>query len=139
MSEQMEQYKAYLQDIGNLGSRHENTRGFYLSVLSALIAFLALSGDKGPLSAIGAHLYRVVAIVGIAVCIFWIIQTLSFAAIFKVKLELLGRIEEGLPYKLFSVEYPKFRQDWRFFRLTYVECLLAGVLGSLFLVSILLK
>ena len=141
MSEHLEQYKAYLQDLGNLGSRHETARGFFLSVLSALIAFLALAGNQGPLGKIGGPLYTLVAIAGIAVCAFWIAYTLSLSAIYRVKFRLLGEIEKNckLPCKLFSVEFPLLTDDPRYSRLTYIECGLAVVLAVLFFGSIVIK
>jgi hypothetical protein len=42
----IEQYKAYLADVGNIGTRHENTRRFYLSIVSALFVFLSLAVRK---------------------------------------------------------------------------------------------
>jgi|KBSMisStaDraftv2_1062788.scaffolds.fasta_scaffold1966301_2 hypothetical protein len=35
-SDWLEQYKAYLADLGNVGSRYTTANGFYLPVISAL-------------------------------------------------------------------------------------------------------
>ena len=61
-NQKIEQYKAYMQDVANIGSRHETARGFYLSVLTALLAFVALSGKDGPLNGIGANLFIVLSL-----------------------------------------------------------------------------
>ncbi len=47
LSDMTEQYKAYLQDLGNIDARHETARGFYITVLSALLSFLALAARTG--------------------------------------------------------------------------------------------
>ncbi len=39
----IEQYKAYLQDLGNIGARHENSRRYYLSVVPALFAAVVMT------------------------------------------------------------------------------------------------
>jgi hypothetical protein len=44
----LELFKTYLDDLGRIGSRHENVRTFYVSVISALFVFLAMAGKDGP-------------------------------------------------------------------------------------------
>jgi hypothetical protein len=43
-SDWMDQYKAYLADLGNVGSRYATANGFYLSIISALLGVLAPDG-----------------------------------------------------------------------------------------------
>jgi hypothetical protein len=45
----VEMYKAYLEDLGRIGGRHENARKFYVSVISALFVFLSMAGTGGLL------------------------------------------------------------------------------------------
>jgi hypothetical protein len=47
-AEYLEQYKPYLQDVGNIGARHENSRGLYLSARSALFVLLSMARKDGP-------------------------------------------------------------------------------------------
>lgn len=135
----IEQYKAYMQDVANIGTRHETARGFYLSVLSALLAFVALAGTDGPLSGIGPRLFIVISLGAIAICILWFLNTLSFAALYGAKLSQLQKMEEGLPFKNFTDEYKTLKKDWRYTRLTTVECFVASTFIVLFIVALALK
>ncbi|MBI5890835.1 MAG: hypothetical protein HZB47_09180 [Nitrosomonadales bacterium] len=135
----IEQYKAYMQDVANIGSRHETARGFYLSVLSALLAFVALAGKDGPLSGIGSNLFIVISLGAIAICILWFLNTLSFSALYGAKLGQLHKMEEVLPFKNFTDEYKVLKKNWRYIRLTTVECFVAGVFAILFTVALALN
>ena len=39
----IEQYKAYIQDLGNIGTRYTTSNAFYLSVITALLGILSLT------------------------------------------------------------------------------------------------
>lgn len=138
MSEKVEQYKAYLQDIGNIGARHETARGFFISVLSALLTFLALAGKDGPLKDIGYALVLVVGIGSFAICILWLCNTLAFSALYSHKFGRLGHMEKELPFQNFEGEYAALKNDRRFLPITYIECGVAAVFALLFVAVILL-
>lgn len=107
----MEQYKAYLQDIGNIGVRHENSRRFYLAAPSALFAFLALAGKDGPLKIAGPALV-LVGIVGIVLCIVWLMHMQAFRAIYLAKFNVLRKMEEkGCLYPIFKEEWEGFEES----------------------------
>lgn len=135
----IEQYKAYMQDLANIGSRHETARAFYLSVLSALLAFVALAGKDGPLNSIGIHLFELISVGAIAICVLWLANTLSFAALYHAKLAQLTKMEEKLPYQNFAAELIELKVDWRYFQLTTVEGFVASVFITLFLVALVLN
>ncbi len=136
MSDMIEQYKAYLQDLGNIGSRHETARGFYITVLSALLTFLALAAKDGPLKDIGHSLVVVVGIGGIAICALWLFHTLAFTALYSAKLGRVSEMETKLPFQNFAAEYAALKADRRYQPLTYVECFVALVFGGLFFVTV---
>lgn len=136
MSAMIEQYKAYLQDLGNIGARHEAARGFYITVLSALLSFLALAGENGPLKEIGHSLVVVIGIGGIAICILWLFHTLAFTALYSAKFGRLNQMENDLPFQNFKGQYAALKKDWRYQPITYIECFVAVVFGCLFLAAI---
>jgi len=138
-NQKMEQYKSYMQDVANIGTRHETARGFYLSVLSALLAFVALAGNDGPLKGIGSHLFMVISVGAIAICGLWLLNTLSFAALYHAKLGRLHVMEEKLPFQNFAAEFEVLKQDWRYIRLTTVECWVAFIFMTLFVVALVLN
>ncbi len=104
----IEQYKAYLQDIGNIGVRHENSRRFYLAAPSALFTFLALAGKDRPLKIVGSALI-LIAIVGILLCIVWLMHMQAFRAIYLAKFNVLRKMEEK------GCIYPIFKEEWEGF------------------------
>ncbi len=139
MSDMLEQYKASLQDLGNIGSRHETARGFYLSVLTALLAVLALADQEKILYAVGGHLLLVVGIAGMAVCALWFLQTLTLTALYAARFRGLEAMEKKLPFQNFEAQYALLKKDWRYIPITYIECAVATVFFVLFLAVMLLK
>ncbi|MFC1750968.1 hypothetical protein ACFL2V_19420 [Pseudomonadota bacterium] len=135
--EKLEQYKAYLRDLENIGSRSETARGFFLSVLSALLALLTVltshSGDSNQ-----SIYFIIIGIGGCAICVLWAIHTLSFSAIFSAKLGVIEELEKDFPYHVFRLEFARLKKDWRYIRLTYVECCVALVFFILFMVTMIL-
>jgi hypothetical protein len=138
-NQMIEQYKSYLQDLANIGSRHETARGFYLSVLSALLAFVALAGKDGPLDGIGSHLFVVVSLGAIAICGLWLVHTLSFAALYSAKMGRIKVMEEKLPFRNFAEEFKALKEDWRFIPLTTVEGCVASIFIILFVAALALN
>jgi hypothetical protein len=78
MPDHIEQYKAYLQDVGNIGVRHENSRKFYLAVV---FVFISMAGVDGLFANVRGHVLTLASAVGILLCIVWVMHMQSFAAI----------------------------------------------------------
>lgn len=132
----LELYKAYLEDLGRIGGRHETLRQFYLSVISALFVFLALAGGTDALlGKVRGSVLIVVGLVGAMVCVSWLLHMWSFARLFKIKKKTLGELESAFQFSVtpFSRELqldvdPKFRRP----RLTSVDRLMASIFIVLF-------
>lgn len=139
MSDQMEQYKAHMQDLASIGSRHETARGFYLSVVTALLAVLALADKDKILFGLGEELLRVVGIAGMAISALWFFQTLALTALYFARFKRLEAMEEQLPFQNFKAQYTQLKDDWRYIPITKIECAVAAVFFVLFLVVIFLK
>lgn len=117
----IEQYKAYLQDVGNIGARHASTNALYVSILSALLVFLSLTGGERPaLGAIGQTAQATVGIVAILLCAAWFAQLKSFGYLYKAKFDVLRALEkDGSLYECFQKELDLL--DPKFFRFTALE------------------
>ncbi len=89
-------YQAYLDDIGRIGGRHENARTFYVSVMSALFVFLSMAGKDGIFVNVQGPVLRVVAVVGILICLAWFEHMRAFGALFGAKLKTVHKLEEAL-------------------------------------------
>lgn len=138
--DQLEQYKAYLQDVGNIGARHETSRNFYLSVVSALFVFLAMAGKDGVFQGVQGTVLVLVALFGIAMCGVWILHMLSFGAIYRAKFGVLRAIEEQ--HKLFHIfdeEWKLLSADRRYKALTALDSVMPVLFAVLFFVLLAIK
>ncbi len=129
----LEQYKAYFQDVGNIGSRHENCRRFYLSIVSVLFVFLSMTGEDGPFMNVKFAIQEVVGVFGLLLCIVWIMHMQSFAAIFRAKFKVLREIEgeKGL-FDVSGREWKHLTSDPRYRCLTLIDSVIPIVFASLF-------
>jgi hypothetical protein len=101
----MDQYKAYLADLGNVGSRYATANGFYLSVISALLGVLALTESSKLLGTVPRSTLWVVCLFASVICIAWT-RTLGFyKRLFAAKFQVLDQLEAHLPHRCYSEEY----------------------------------
>lgn len=89
----VEQYKAYLQDLGNIGTRYATSNGFYLSVITALLGILSLTNRGQGLSDLQTILRLTVPAFAIELCFVWHQTVLFYRAIFDAKFRVLREIE----------------------------------------------
>ena len=136
----LELYKAYLDDLGRMGGRHEVARAFYLSVISALFVFLSLSGTTGPLVAVSAGVQIVVCLVGILISLVWFLHMCSFGTLFRAKKHMLvqAETEAKFPIKPFTEE-AVFLQSNKRLRLTVIDRLVSVAFAVLFAALAVLK
>ena len=134
----LELFKSYLEDLGRIGGRHETLRQFYVSVISALFVFLAMAGKEGLFQAVRGGVLVIVALVGIIVCVAWILHMSSFADLFSAKTATLCKLEEKLPFQLFSTEKQELKEKGRI-RLTTVDRIIAAAFILLFIALLFFK
>lgn len=122
MTDHIEQYKAYLQDVGNIGVRHENSRKFYLSVVSALFVFVSMAGEEGIFANVRGNVLTLTGLVGILLCIVWVMHMQAFGAIYRAKFDVLRGIENkhGL-FHIFDEEWSFLKANPRFRMLTFID------------------
>jgi len=101
----LEQYKAYLQDLGNLGTRSTTSNSFFLSILSALLGLLTLMKPSEGVSDLRTPLRVAVPLFALGLCCMWR-QTIQFYdTMFKVKFDVLRELERhGSLYPIFERE-----------------------------------
>jgi hypothetical protein len=71
----LDQYKAYLEDLGNVGTRYTTSNGFHLSVVTALLG-VSVSGFA------------------VLVCLIWSRSVASYRKLFGIKFTILREMEE---------------------------------------------
>jgi hypothetical protein len=135
-----EQYKTYFQDLGNIGLRHENTRRFYLSVLSVLFVFLSMAGENGPLVSVKSDVQILVGIVGVILCSAWFVHMRSFGSIFLAKFKVLREIEKQLGlFHVFDREYKHLKSFSWYNKTTVIDSVTPGLFVALFIATMYFK
>jgi len=106
----LEQYKAYLGDLGNIGTRYATVQGFYVSVIAALISVLALSESNKILSQLQTSTLVVVCLFAVVLCIVWAVTIRFYHRLFGAKFAVLKALETNLAYNCFDQEYKVLRR-----------------------------
>jgi hypothetical protein len=133
------QYTAYMEDVGNIGDRHQTARRFYLSVISALLVFLSMAGGKGPFNDVKLRVQIVVGFAGLAICLLWFCHMRSFGALYKAKFDILKKMEKSLPYQIFAEEWECLEKAGGYALLTSVDALMPVVFALICLAILALK
>lgn len=105
----IEQYKAKIADLGNLGVRHTAASASYVSIVSALLAVLALK--EKALANVDAAIFEMVCGAGFGITILWWFALSFFRSLFRAKLKVLEQIEEVLPFQTFRTEFQLMRDS----------------------------
>ena len=134
ITQALEQYKAYLQDLGNIGARFSTANGFFISVITALVGILAFTKTGEVLSDLKTIFRLAVPLFASLVCWIWSREIKFYQEIFRVKFQILREIEKdgGL--------FPAFAQEKDLFKtggagwLLENEGLLPLILAVIFLV-----
>ena len=101
----LDQYKAYLQDLGNIGTRYAHSNSFFLSILTALLGLLTLMRPSEGLSDLRPMLRILVPLFALMLCWVWRQTMLFYGVIFKVKFDVLRELERhGELYPIFERE-----------------------------------
>ena len=104
----LEQYKAYLGDLGNIGTRYTTANGFFLSAITALLAILALT-KKGESYSELRSLEWVIPIFAILICWVWSGTIRFYKDLFLVKFDILRELEKlGGLHNVFKREEQEF-------------------------------
>jgi hypothetical protein len=101
----LEQYKAYIVDLGNFGTRYSRAHSLYFSLLGATIAVLGLT-DSGKLlgGPLRGHVVWIVAAFGIGLCLLWLATANYYSAAFAAKFKVLRELEKSLPVQPYTME-----------------------------------
>ena len=97
-------YKTYVADLGNVGARYATENGFYLSVISALLAILGYMSKDPSLSAHGVFLNVLIALFACVVCWLWRRTILFYRGLFAVKFQVIRDIEQAMAVRPYTEE-----------------------------------
>ena len=92
----LEQYKAYISDLGNFGARYAALHTLYFSLLGATIAVLGLTGTGKLLGPLNGVVIWIVALFGLCLCGLWFFTANYYRAAFGAKFKVLRELEATL-------------------------------------------
>jgi uncharacterized YccA/Bax inhibitor family protein len=107
----LEQYKAYISDLGNIGTRYATVQGFYVSVIVALLSVLALAESNKILSQLQTGTLIVVCLFAVALCFVWALTIRFYKRLFRAKFGVLKALEGNLAYRCFDVEFKLLKPE----------------------------
>lgn len=126
----VEQYKAKLTDLGNLGSRQTAMSAYYVSVLTALVGVFAFK-DRALADVDGTVLFMICG-AGFLVSCLWYSSLGFFRSLFRAKLKVLGEMERSMPFQTFEQEFQSMKQQGNASWL-WIERMVPAVFGCFFL------
>src|SRR5262249_9458398 len=100
----LEQYKALIGDVGHIGTRYATTNRFYLSIVSAFVAVLALTESGKAVEDVNLLLVLIVSIFAMIICYIWTKTVNFYRALFGAKLQVLGEMEKSLAFPAYARE-----------------------------------
>ena len=104
----LEQYKTYISDLGNIGTRYATSNGFHLSVVTALLGILALTKPNEAFEGSKVYLGLVVSVFAVLVCMVWSKSVASYRKTFAIKFAVLRQMEqEGHLFPIYTLEDQK--------------------------------
>jgi hypothetical protein len=133
----VEQYKLYVQMADNISLRRSQSNQFYISVLSALLAVVALvgklygSGEDAQIELVNLA-FLCITILGLIICIVWAVNLLSYRQLNSGKFKVIHEMESMLPYACYDREWAILGQGHslsKYIPLTNVEVYVLAIMS----------
>lgn len=101
----LDQYKAYVTDLGSIGTRYAAVHTLYFTLLGATVAVLGLT-ESGKLlgGPMRIHVVWIVAAFGVGLCLLWISTVNYYRKLFSAKFKVLRELETRLPARPYFEE-----------------------------------
>ena len=139
----LQQYQAYLQDLGNIGTRYTTANGFYLSIITALLGILSLTKSGESMTSAQGLLRLAVPFFAALVCWVWSRSMAFYDAIFAAKFDVLREMETyaGLftAYKNERDHFLEQRKGWLVKGETWISRLLMALFLVIFIGAALMR
>ena len=101
----IEEYKLYVQMTDNISARRAQANAFFISVLSALLLFLSLSGEGKLFDDIQNITFIAISLLSFLLCYIWHLNIQSYKQLNSAKFKVIHEIEQYLPYPCFDKEW----------------------------------
>lgn len=101
----LDQYRIYVEHITNFANRRDSMNQFYLSIISAIFGVLMLLFQQNAIKTeLEYSIFALMSIFGIILCFTWNQNIKAYRNLSKIKLELINKLEEKLPFQFFGQE-----------------------------------
>jgi hypothetical protein len=111
----LEQYKLYVEMADRNSSRRNQINNFYISLLSSLLAFIALVTNKDIVQFRGsdsqAVAFLAVAILGVLLCSIWYVNIQSYKQLSSSKFKVIHELEKQMPFPCYDKEWNFLKKD----------------------------
>ena len=101
----VEQYKLYVEMADRISARRADTNKFYISLLTALLVILSIVVEKSILSNVQGFVFIAIAILGVALCLVWVVNIRSYSQLNTGKFKVIHDMEKQLPYPCYDREW----------------------------------
>lgn len=131
----LEIYKLHSELADRVSQRREGANRLYVSLLVALVIFLAAVLRFGSGEAPERLLFGMCGAIGALLSLSWFLVIRSYKQLNTEKFRVLHELEKQLPFQFFVLEWdPKLQGDKsnRYRKLTQVEVSLPAIFGLLF-------
>jgi hypothetical protein len=114
----LDQYKLYVEMSDRTSSRRNQMNSFYTSLLSGLLALIAIATNKDILAfqkaKFQAIAFLAVAVLGILLCIIWHLNIQSYKQLNSGKFKVINELEQQLPFACYNREWEFLRKDGKY-------------------------
>jgi hypothetical protein len=138
----LEQYKLYVQMADKISERRQSANSFFLTVNTALIAFLGLvaspdvGGDTGLVASPPLPWVLVVSAAGVVLCYSWYRLVRSYKDLNTAKFKVVHAIESRLPASPYDAEWEavgRGEDPKLYLPFTHVEIWIPWVFAALYI------
>lgn len=136
-----EQYKMLVESAEKVSDKRMTANNYFLTINTALISITGLFISSNFLS-VKPWFACVVGGMGLIICIIWFLIVLSYKQLNSGKFQMIHKLEEKLPVKVFSNEWKilgEGKDIKKYFPLSHIEMGVPFVFGLLYLVLLFIK
>lgn len=101
----LEQYKLYVEMADRVTSRRAEANKLYVSLLTGLLALIAVVVDLPTNEALQTAILLAVGVGGIGLCIIWQVNVRSYRQLNSAKYKVIQELEELLPFAGYKREW----------------------------------
>jgi hypothetical protein len=118
----LEQYKLYVEMTDRVSKRRIEASKLYISLLTGLLGLLSIVVSIP--TEFQKHVVVVISILGMLLCLVWIINIRSYRELNSLKFKVIHEMEQKLPFPCYEREWEILQQESdkrSYLRLTRIE------------------